>query len=358
MAVMFLRRSCTLSGNFTALSRGCTFCSWASRVLDNECGDKQSMSNDNRGNSLAVGSPTYLSQVHHLSSLLSSDRVQLEDVKIDLVDIESWQVSSGLSQAWRGTYETTATQSSSTENLDGLLHVSHVVEDEGHEADFDEIEDMRIRGNLFYKLDRDSKEFEEYNISWRKKSSKKSGEKNRKEKPSKNKENPNCRSASGVEKLPELVKNKPSAPPLEAIEGSCTAKKVRTPTFNQLTGPYHEPFCLDVYISKSSVRACIVHRVTSKVVAVAHSISKDMKFDLVSTKDSTACSTVGKILAQRALADDIHDVVYTPRKGEKLEGKLHIVLKSIIDHGINVKVKIKQKGAKKVGQSSNGSIRF
>ncbi|EEF45298.1 structural constituent of ribosome, putative [Ricinus communis] len=120
-------------------------------------------------------------------------------------------------------------------------------------------------------------------------------------------------------------------------------KKVRTPTFNQLTGPYHEPFCLDIYISKASVRACVIHRVTSKVVAVAHSISKDLKFDLSSTRNVAACATVGAVLAQRALADDIHDVIYTQRKGEKLEGKLQIVLQSIVDNGINVKVKLKQR---------------
>ena len=135
----------------------------------------------------------------------------------------------------------------------------------------------------------------------------------------------------------------------ETDSTSVGQKKVRTPTFNQLTAPYHEPFCLDIFISKASVRACIVHRMTSKVVAVAHSISKDMKFDLASTRNSTACSAVGSVLAQRALADDIHDVVYTPRKGERLEGKLQLVLQSVIDNGINVKVKIKQKKYKKLG---------
>ncbi|KAF7806858.1 putative ribosomal protein L18 [Senna tora] len=132
---------------------------------------------------------------------------------------------------------------------------------------------------------------------------------------------------------------------------SIVNKKQRTLTFNQLTGPFHEPFCLDIYISKASVRACIVHRVTSKVVAVAHSISKDMKFDFTSTRNKNTCAAVGAILAQRALADDIHDVIYTPRKGERLEGKLQIVLQSIIDNGINVKVKIKQRMPKKVVQS-------
>lgn len=133
----------------------------------------------------------------------------------------------------------------------------------------------------------------------------------------------------------------------EINDSSSVNKKQRVPTFNQLTGPYHEPFCLDIYISKASVRACIVHRVTSKVVVVAHSISKDLKFDLTSTKNKTTCAAVGKILAQRALADDIHDIIYTPRKGERVEGKLQIVLNSIIDSGINVKLKIKQRQKKK-----------
>lgn len=120
-------------------------------------------------------------------------------------------------------------------------------------------------------------------------------------------------------------------------------KRVRTPTYNQTTDPYHQPFCLDIHITKASVRACVVHRVTSRVVVVAHSISKDMKFDLKSRKDSRACAAVGAALAQRAMADDIHNVVYTPRKGEKIEDKLLVVLQAIVDRGINVKVKLKKR---------------
>ncbi|PQQ06025.1 uncharacterized protein Pyn_01652 [Prunus yedoensis var. nudiflora] len=76
-----------------------------------------------------------------------------------------------------------------------------------------------------------------------------------------------------------------------------------------------------------------------------------MKFDLGSTRNATACAAVGAVLAQRALADDIHDVIYTPRKGERLEGKLQIVLQSVIDNGINVKVKLKQITRKKPSSS-------
>ncbi|CAI0465956.1 unnamed protein product [Linum tenue] len=124
-------------------------------------------------------------------------------------------------------------------------------------------------------------------------------------------------------------------------------KKVRTLTFNQLTAPYHEPFCLDIHISNASARASVIHRGTSKVVAVAHSISKDIKFDMGSTRNEATCRAVGQILAQRALEDDIHNVVYTPRRGERLEGKLQIVLQSIIDSGLSVKVKLKQRKHKK-----------
>ncbi|XVF38231.1 hypothetical protein REPUB_Repub20aG0082300 [Reevesia pubescens] len=55
---------------------------------------------------------------------------------------------------------------------------------------------------------------------------------------------------------------------------------------------------------------------------------------------------------ERALNDDLHDVIYTPRKGDRLEGKLQIVLQSIIDNGVNVKVKLNQRRPKKAAQAS------
>ncbi|KAJ6768984.1 hypothetical protein OIU74_022618 [Salix koriyanagi] len=243
----------------------------------------------------------------------------LDGYNIELVDDDAWRVSSGLVHAWRGL----DSEKEAKPVIEAFDEQFDDVESLHGNPDLDEIDNMRIRGNLYYKLDRDSKEFEEYSFdfhrknSWRRKDDPKGNEK--KESSKKN------------DNIIWIV--------LVVLRG----KKIRTPTFNQLTGPYHEPFCLDIYISKASVRACVIHRVTSKVVAVAHSISKDFKFDLASTKNAAACAAVGGILAQRALADDIHDVVYTPRKGERLEGKLQIVLQAIIDNGINVKVKLKQR---------------
>ncbi|WOL08098.1 serine/threonine-protein kinase tricorner isoform X1 [Canna indica] len=234
--------------------------------------------------------------------------------------------------------------------------------------DFDEIEDLRLHKRLFYKLDKGSKECEEHNLNFhRKKYVKKCRNKTSVEVDSKKEHKELEKKQNQKVVKPKMAKtSEPGADcPLIKSGGVDTkltimeGKRVRMPTYNQLTDPYHLPFCLDIYISKASVRACIVHRVTSKVVAVAHSISKDMKFDLKSRKDSTACAAVGGILAQRAIEDDIHNVIYTPRKGEKIEGKIQIVLQSIIDHGVDVKVKLKQKRPAKVRvcrEKSTGNV--
>lgn len=347
MTITFMRRSAaslrTLVVNSHFLSRVTSYCSRASNDFIEE-------------NERPTTSTSYSSRID-LSPLLSGKGPHFGCYNIELVDDETWQVSAGPAHAWRGLEE----------DVEAKSNVNVVVDDDDApsfegDSDFDEIDNMRIRGDLFYKLDKDSKEFEEYSFDFHRRKSSKTKEGNKdtekkeaskvktdkkesqkKEalkrksdvKESKRKESPSRNLASRDDEFNKIVMS-------DGME-----KRVRTPTFNQLTAPYHEPFCLDIYISKASVRACVVHRVTSKVVAVAHSISKDMKFDLDSTRNATACAAVGGILAQRALADDIHDVVYTPRKGEKLEGKLQIVLQSIIDNGVNVKVKLKQRKQKK-----------
>ncbi|KAK7405904.1 hypothetical protein VNO78_07516 [Psophocarpus tetragonolobus] len=258
---------------------------------------------------------------------------------IELVDHDAWEVSSGVAQAWREparSFGQQVTHEAIDDHVDGQL-------------DFEDIDNMRVHGNLFYKLERSSKEFEEYNLDFHKKKSSKKKEKVNKAKEEVNRAVTTSHVASKDHKADEFTRSKSVVSPFRVDESNnrfAANKRQRTPTFNQLTGPYHEPFCLDIFISKASVRACVVHRVTSKVVAVAHSISKDIKFDFSSTKNKNTCAAVGAILAQRALADDIHDIIYTPRKGERVEGKLQIVLQSIIDNGINVKVKIKQRPKK------------
>ncbi|XWS13643.1 hypothetical protein CRYUN_Cryun36dG0055600 [Craigia yunnanensis] len=342
MKLHFLRKAISFPsiGNSSFHLRLRRFCSRVPPVINNE-------------DIKTTPSTNYSSRIH-LSPLFNDSSSHLGRYDIELVDDETWQVSSGLAHAYKG-FDSEMKTRPFTEAFD--LRVddgSPKIEDD---QDFNDIDNMRIRGNLFYKIDRSSKEFEEYTYDFhRKKSSKNKDDcKESENKPLKKKDDPkeSKRTVKSNVKLLEVVKNRSVTNIIDKVEVcSVEKKKVRTPTFNQLTGSYHEPFCLDIYISKASVRACIIHRATSKVVAVAHSISKDMKFDLGSTRNASACAAVGEILAQRALDDDIHDVVYTPRKGDRLERKLQIVLQSIVDNDVNVKVKLKQRRPKKAAQAS------
>nr|GMD38947.1 50S ribosomal protein [Ipomoea batatas]GME21647.1 50S ribosomal protein [Ipomoea batatas] len=270
-----------------------------------------------------------------LSPLFPTANARLEECRIELVDSEAWKVSSGLAEAWRGNVEKRSKVKPLLSDEEEM--VKYAPPPNKEDLDFDEIEEMRIRGNLFYKLDKDSKEYAEYKFDFHGRNRNKGNKK----------EKLGNETSLAVERSPRFDKNNVSVSWLHEFEASAVAKTKRSQTFNQATAAYHEPFCLDIYISKGSARASIIHRATSKVVAVAHSISKDMKFELSSTKNRAACAAVGEVLAQRALADDIHNVIYTPRKGERLEGKLQIVFQAIIDGGIDVKVKLKQRKTKK-----------
>ncbi|KAK1694965.1 hypothetical protein QYE76_011662 [Lolium multiflorum] len=237
---------------------------------------------------------------------------------IDIVDSDLWPAS--------------FTLSSNSVPGDECLAGFQEHDEEMHDSD-DEIDDMRNRKKLFYKLDRGSKEFEENNLPLRRRW--------KREKP--NTKNPSESKKVEPSKAPPLKVPKLKAKPIERKDDVVEVKRDRVPTFNQMTGPYHYPFCLDIHVSKGSVRACFVHRVTSRVVSVAHSISKDMKFDLGSRKGIKACVAVGALLAKRAIEDDIHNAIYTPRKGDKIEGKIEVVLRGIIENGVDVKVKLKQR---------------
>ncbi|KAL8139554.1 hypothetical protein V2J09_005575 [Rumex salicifolius] len=301
-----------------------------------------------------------------LSPLVSLDQSPLRSTEIKVFDSESWELSSGLAYMSKSYGYGHQMKSFCSEEFNDVACGDRL--EVNGELNIDEIEDLRIHGNLFYKIDRGSKEFEEYQFDYHGRKPRYDKNPEMDESPSKNEPSLNgsknlscreewkegskqriCKDNHFVEEqVSRIIKDKYIVcTSNDNADASHAVKKQRKPTFNQLRGPYLEPFCLDVYISKQSVRACVVHRVTSKVVAVAHSISKDMKFDLGSTRNVTACAAVGKVLAHRALADDIHDVIFTPRKGEKLEGKLQVVLQSIIDNGINLKVKLKQRNAKK-----------
>ncbi|CAN6310735.1 unnamed protein product [Urochloa humidicola] len=239
---------------------------------------------------------------------------------IDVVDSDIWPASFGFS----------------SEAAQGSEYPDDLQRHDDDVQDFDDqIDDMRNHKKLFYKLDRGSKEYEENNVTLRRR---------------RNRDKANAKNTKECKKVEPAKPVSSNAPKLKAKhaareEDMVEVKRERVPTFNQMTNPYHHPFCLDIHVTKGSVRACFVHRVTSRVVAVAHSISKDMKFDLGSRKGKgmKACAAVGAVLAKRAIEDDIHNAVYTPRKGDRIEGKIEFVLRAIIDNGVDVKVKLKQR---------------
>ncbi|XP_057849525.1 uncharacterized protein LOC131060359 [Cryptomeria japonica] len=280
----------------------------------------------------------------------SKNNESLQGVKIELMDTDLFWAPSAFSHPSKNL------SNNPTTTNNGGLQLSKVNEDH----DIDQLEDMRDRGHLFYKLDTDSHEYEELNFNFHRRKpkkqstrdnvNKKSGKDNKKQGESKLELTTNKSKLFGFKH--ELTneenfnaQNSSNLVPTDfwSCEEQALERKKKLMSFKEITDAYMRPFCLDIFISKSSVCACIVHRVTSKVVVVAQSISKDMKNELLSTKDLTACAAVGGLLAQRALADDIYTAVYTPRKGEKIEGKLMVVLQSLVDHGLDIKVRLKQR---------------
>lgn len=286
----------------------------------------------------------------------------LEGVKIELLDSHLFWAPSVFADVSR--------VSSDCSSVAGNRAEIQLKEAQEH-PDIDKLEDMRFRGDLLYKLDIDSREPEECNFDSRGRKPKgqstrhqmktkyvqdneKFAESNFHLRKNKNKHMA-CKQEPGNENYDNVDKESKSVPAdFWLREEEALERKKKLMSFKEMTDAYMHPFCLDIFISKSSVCACIVHRVTCNVVAVAQSISKDMKSNLISKKDLTACAAVGGILAQRALADDIYTAVYTPRKGDKLEGKLMVVLQSIIDHGVDIKVRLKQRRPKNCGYMGAG----
>lgn len=77
-----------------------------------------------------------------------------------------------------------------------------------------------------------------------------------------------------------------------------------------------------------------MHRGTSKVISVATTNSKDLRYSLPSLTDHNACRVVGQLIAERSKEADVFAMSYEPRKDERIEGKLGIVIDTIKENGI------------------------
>ncbi|KAG8071920.1 hypothetical protein GUJ93_ZPchr0006g46079 [Zizania palustris] len=105
-------------------------------------------------------------------------------------------------------------------------------------------------------------------------------------------------------------------------------------SWKQRTDMYMRPFLLNVFFSKRFVHAKVVHRGTSKVISVASTNAKDLRTTLPSLVDDNACRTIGRLIAERSMDADVFAMSFEPKKNERVEGKLGIVIDTIKEHGI------------------------
>ncbi|GLT92867.1 hypothetical protein SLE2022_106790 [Rubroshorea leprosula] len=112
------------------------------------------------------------------------------------------------------------------------------------------------------------------------------------------------------------------------------AKKPNRKSWKQKTDMYMRPFLLNVFFSKRFIHAKVMHRGTSKVITVATTNAKDLRYTLPSLTDHNACRVIGKLIADRSKEADVFAMSYEPQKNERIEGKLGMVLDTIKENGI------------------------
>ncbi|CAL5381137.1 unnamed protein product [Camellia sinensis] len=112
------------------------------------------------------------------------------------------------------------------------------------------------------------------------------------------------------------------------------AKRPNRKSWKQRTDMYMRPFLLNVFFSKRFIHAKVMHRGTSKVISVATTNAKDLRNTLPSLTDVNACRVVGKLIAEQSKEADVFAMAYEPKKNERIEGKLGIVIDTIKENGI------------------------
>ncbi|XP_035823261.1 uncharacterized protein [Zea mays] len=84
------------------------------------------------------------------------------------------------------------------------------------------------------------------------------------------------------------------------------------------------PSCSIFFPSKRFVHAKVMHRGTSKVIAVATTNdAKDFRLTLPSLVDDNACRTTGRLIAERSMDADVFALAYEPKKNESREQAWH-----------------------------------
>ncbi|EOY17543.1 PREDICTED: 50S ribosomal protein L18 isoform X2 [Theobroma cacao] len=112
------------------------------------------------------------------------------------------------------------------------------------------------------------------------------------------------------------------------------AKRPNRKSWKQRTDMYMRPFLLNVFFSKRFIHAKVMHRNTSKVISVASTNAKDLRYTLPSLTDDNACRVIGKLIAERSMEADVFAMSYEPQKNVTIQGKLGILLDTIKESGI------------------------
>ncbi|XP_015886499.3 uncharacterized protein LOC107421717 [Ziziphus jujuba] len=141
----------------------------------------------------------------------------------------------------------------------------------------------------------------------------------------------NCSSASS---LSSLNKNSFIQAAWTRRSRGEAAKRPSRKSWKQRTDMYMRPFLLDVFFSKRFVHAKVMHRGTSKVISVASTNAKDLRYTLPSLTDDNACKVIGNLIAERSMEADVYAMSFEPKKNKRIEGKLGIVLDTIKENGI------------------------
>lgn len=112
------------------------------------------------------------------------------------------------------------------------------------------------------------------------------------------------------------------------------AKRPNRKSWSQRTDMFLRPFVLDVFFSKRFIHAKVMHRGTSKVISAASTNSQDLRFSLPSLTDDDACRVIGNLIAERSKDADVFAMSFEPKKNERVEGRLGLVLDTIKENGI------------------------
>jgi large subunit ribosomal protein L18 len=91
---------------------------------------------------------------------------------------------------------------------------------------------------------------------------------------------------------------------------------------------------LSVFRSERHIYAQIIDDVKGETLAAASTLDKDLRSNLKSGADRTAASSVGKLLAERAVAKGVKDVVFD-RGGYQYHGRVQALADGAREGGLS-----------------------